>query len=1059
MKSFATFFLCIIAAQALTQPLNMDKLEGMKARSIGPAGMSGRVTAIDVVLNNPDIMFIGTASGGLWRSKSGGVSWEPVFDSMSVASIGAVAIDQRNPDVIWVGTGEGNPRNSQSCGNGVYKSLDGGKTWMHLGLDNTRNIHRVIINPHNPDVVYVAALGSAWGENPERGVFKTTDGGVTWNKILFVDAKTGVADLVMDPSNPNKLFAAMWQYRRWPWFFKSGGPGSGLYVTFDGGKTWKKRTDEDGLPKGDVGRIGIAVSRSSPNVVYALIESKKNALYRSDDGGFKWKKTSDKDIGSRPFYYAEIYVDPMNENRIYNLHSLVTMSEDGGKTFQTLLGWKVHPDHHAFWIHPNDPSFLIDGNDGGLAISRDKGKTWRFVENLPLGQFYHISIDTETPYNVYGGLQDNGSWRGPAYIWRQGGIRNAYWETVGFGDGFEVLSDRSSNRYCYGMSQGGYLYRYDITTGEQKTIRPIHPNDAKLRFNWNAALAHDPFDSTTIYYGSQFIHKSTDRGNTWQMISPDLTTNDTSKQKQLESGGLTYDVTAAENHCTIIAIAPSAVTQGVIWVGTDDGNVQLTQNGGATWTKLNIKGVPDSTWVPHIHPSSYTASEAFVVFDNHRRNDWTPYVFRTTNFGTSWTRLVDDKKVWGYALSFAQDPVEPRLMFVGTEFGLYVSIDAGEHWTRWRHGFPTVATTEILVHPKEHDLVIGTFGRAIYVLDDIRPLRALARSGANILDKRLHMFEVRDAALIEYKSAAGVLFSAEAGYDGENRPSGATLSFVFNPDTSKQKKEEKKNDEKKTDKSTTDTSAAAPSDSVKFEIFNAQGNVIRTFKAKVKKGINRVQWDLDRKGERWPSTPKPESGAPEEGGVPVLPGNYKARISYATFADSADVTVKFDPRLNFSQEDLIAKDAMRQELLNRIRLATQAADRLRDAKKTIEQIAGVMKDREDTTAKDLKKKGGALQDSIKTIDELINAKEVQGIRGDPSLLTSRLGAVSGYLYSSWEKPGETERLALEQATQSLQRVVERINQFFTTQWPAYETSVANAKISFFENYEPLKVDK
>ncbi|MCS5625110.1 MAG: hypothetical protein NZ748_04560, partial [Candidatus Marinimicrobia bacterium] len=443
MKRNILFILVLISAILSADGLDMKKFKGMKARSIGPGGMSGRVTAIDVVLSNTDVIYVGTASGGLWKSESGGIKWEPIFDDQKAASIGDVTVDPTNPDVIWVGTGEGNPRNSQSAGFGVYKSIDGGKSWDFKGLGETRNIHRVLINPHNPDEVYVGAQGPAWGESEHRGVYKTSDGGDSWEKILYIDEKTGIGELVMDPRNPDKLIANMWQFRRWPWFFKSGGPSSGMHITFDGGKTWKKRTDKDGLPKGDLGRMGIAIAPSNPKLIYALIESKKNALYKSEDGGFKWKKVSDKKIGGRPFYYAEIYVDPVNENRIYNLHTYVTVSNDGGKTFGSLMtaygANGVHPDHHAFWGHPTNPNFIIEGNDGGLNFSMDRGKTWRFVENLPVAQFYHINYDMDWPYNVYGGMQDNGSWRGPAYIWRSGGIRNSYWDELAFGDGFDVV--------------------------------------------------------------------------------------------------------------------------------------------------------------------------------------------------------------------------------------------------------------------------------------------------------------------------------------------------------------------------------------------------------------------------------------------------------------------------------------------------------------------------------------------------------------------------------------------------------------------------------------------
>lgn len=1043
-----------VANQA--QTVNMDLLQNLKFRSIGPAGMSGRVTAIDVVLANPDIIYIGTASGGLWKSTSGGIAWSPMFDTMAVASVGAVAIDQRKPDVVWIGTGEGNPRNSQTNGNGVYKTLDGGKTWIHLGLENTRNIHRVILHPDNPDIAFVAALGAAWGESDSRGVYKTTNGGASWTKILYVDTKTGAADLVMDPSNPNKLIAAMWEYRRWPWFFKSGGPGSGLYITIDGGVTWKKRTKEDGLPDGDLGRIGLAIARSQPSVIYALIESKKNSLYRSDNGGTSWKMVSDKNIGNRPFYYHEIYVDPKNENRVYNLYSVVSVSEDGGKTFQTLIPWdKVHPDHHAWWIHPDDPNYIINGNDGGLAISRDRGKTWRFVENLPVAQFYHIDVDERLPYNVYGGMQDNGSWRGPSYVWASGGIRNSYWEEVAFGDGFDVVPDRSDNRYLYAMSQGGFLYRVDTERGEKKVIRPVHPSGIELRFNWNAGIAHDPFSPTTIYYGSQFLHRSTDRGTTWQMLSPDLTTNDTSKQKQRQSGGLTFDVTSAENHTSIIAIAPSPLKEGVIWVGTDDGNVQLTTDGGKSWKNVvrNIRGVPESTWVPQIKASTYSAGEAFVVFDNHRRNDWTPYLYRTRDFGSTWTRLADEKSVNGFALSVIQDPVEPRLMFLGTEFGLYMSVNEGQSWTKWKHSYPTVSTMDMVIHPREHDLIVGTFGRSAYVLDDIRPLRELARRGPAALNDTLRIFPIPDAYLVAYKQAPGTRFAAEAHYSGDNRPYGARISFTFTPDSIVTKTDKKKASQR-------DTSAAtARTDTVKIEIANSTGSVIRTLQHVAKRGVNRMVWSLDRRGERPPTQEKPEPSSPEPGGPQVLPGEYTVRIASGKFKDSTKVRVLADPRIEIQLSDMTGRDALRTELLDRFRTATIAADRLREARKIIANIEAVIKDREGDEFKKVRDLGKTMQDSITMLIELIQEKEVQGITDNPELVSEALGLASWYLNSAWDAPGETERGIVARATQQLSTAVGKINSFFETRWPRYKEEVDSAKISFFLPYSPIEVPR
>jgi photosystem II stability/assembly factor-like uncharacterized protein len=523
------------------QNFSTELLKDMKPRSIGPGGMSGRVTSIDVVHDNTDIMYVGTASGGLWKSESGGVKWEPIFENEATASIGAVAIQQSNPSVIWAGTGEGNPRNSLNGGYGIYRSLDGGHSWDLMGLEKTRHIHRILIDPANPNIVYVGAIGSPWGAHKERGVFKTVDGGKTWSKILFSNNNTGVGDMVMDPTNPNKLIVALWEHKREPWFFNSGGEGSGIFITHDAGKTWKKRTEKDGLPEGELGRIGLAIAKNKPTIVYALIEAKKNALYKSIDGGFSFIKVNDKDdIGNRPFYYSDIFVDPQNENRIYSVFTYVNVSEDGGKNFKQLMPAYgvdngVHPDHHAWWIHPSNGNFMIDGNDGGMNITRDGGKTWRFIGNLPVAQFYHIAVDNELPYNVYGGMQDNGSWRGPAYVWRSQGIRNDYWQEISFGDGFDVLPDPENSRYGWSMSQQGYVNRYDWKTGNNYTVRPIHPDpNIKLRFNWNAAIHIDPFDNNTIYFGSQFVHKSTDKGLTWELISEDLTTNDPENKNKMK---------------------------------------------------------------------------------------------------------------------------------------------------------------------------------------------------------------------------------------------------------------------------------------------------------------------------------------------------------------------------------------------------------------------------------------------------------------------------------------------------------------------------------------------
>ena len=1028
------------------QEIDMSLLLGLNARSIGPAGMSGRVTSIDVVRNNPEIIYIGTASGGLWKSVNAGISWNPIFDKEGAASIGAVAINQQVPDIIWVGTGEGNPRNSQTSGKGIYKSLDGGKTWKHLGLEKTRNIHKVLINPLNSDVVYVAAQGSAWGESSERGIYKTTDGGETWEKLLFVNQRTGAADLIMDPKNPDKLFAAMWEFKRDPWFFKSGGEGSGLYATVDGGKTWNKRTDKDGLPKGELGRIGLAIAPSSPNVVYALIESKKTALYKSVDGGYKWEKTSNKNIGNRPFYYAEIYIDTKNENRIYNLYSVVDVSEDGGKNFTNLIPWSdIHPDHHAWYIHPDDPNYLIDGNDGGLAISRDRGKTWRFIENLPLAQFYHINYDMEKPYNVYGGMQDNGSWKGPSRVLKHGGIRNNYWQEVGFGDGFDVVPDKSNSRYGYAMSQGGWLYRYDSETGYSKTIRPTHPEGKELRFNWNAGIAHDEFDDHTIYYGSQFLHKSTNRGDTWEIISPDLTTNDPAKQKQMESGGLSYDVTDAENYTTIISIAQSPLNKDIIWVGTDDGNLQLTKDGGRTWKNTSNKmNCPSGSWIPQIKASKYNEAKAFAAVNNYRRDDWTPYLFHTHDYGKSWENLAANTKMDGYVLSFIQDPIESNLMFLGTEFGLYISFNAGSEWTKWTQGFPTVSTMDLQIHPRENDLIIGTFGRAAYIIDNISVLRTAAISGKDFWNEKLKLFSIPDAEKSIYIQPAGIRFAGESIFKGENLNSGAMISYYLNSKKIKEKFEEAKDS----------AGIKSLTDSLKIFIYNSNNELIRTITKTPKDGLNRIYWNLDAKGIRFPNSPKPKPDSEERGGSPILPGSYKVKISYGKVEDSTNVNVLFDSRFDFKLSDLEKRISMfNSRLKEKIEITTEAADRLRDIKKTIEIITDQLKD--DTSFANLKDLGKSLTDSLKTLDELINQKEVQGIRYDDTLLGARLSSAYRTLVYGDDQPSQAEEVALMLAEKSFNEAIPRLNSFFEINWKQYQKQIVENKISFFKNYESL----
>jgi photosystem II stability/assembly factor-like uncharacterized protein len=1070
----------ILVGALWAQKLDMEKLKGMSPRAIGPAGMSGRITAIDAVNSNPDIIYAGAASGGVWLSTSGGVTWEPIFDKESTLSIGAIAIQQDNPSVVWVGTGEGNPRNSLNGGDGLYKTLDGGKTWKKVGLEKTRHIHRIIIDPKNPNTVYVGAIGSPWGEHPERGVYKTIDGGNTWERVLFVDNKTGCAELVMDPSNPNKLFANMWEHRRMPWTFNSGGPGSGLYVTYDGGKNWKKLTNKEGLPEGDLGRMGLAIARSKPSIVYALIEAKKNALYRSEDGGQTWKMINDKgEIGDRPFYYYEIYADPKNENRLYTIFSRVNVSEDGGKSFRELLPYSgVHPDHHAWWIHPENPNLIIDGNDGGLNISRDMGKTWVFADNIPVGQFYHINVDLAHPYNVYGGMQDNGSWVGPAYVWRNAGIRNHYFQEVYFGDGFDVSPDPDDNRYGYAMSQGGNLGRFDLATGFTKFIRPTHPDaNMKLRYNWNAALAQDPKSNSTIYYGSQFLHKSTNKGDTWEIISPDLTTNDPSKQKQHESGGLTMDATGAENHCTIITIAPSPVKQGVIWVGTDDGQVQVTHDGGKTWTNVTSKitGMPKNAWVPQIQASSYNEGEAFVVVNNYRMFDYKPYLFHTKDFGATWVSLVTPAQVGesNFTHSIVQDPVEPKLMFLGTENGLFVSIDAGKNWTKWTNDYPAgVPTIDLVIHPREHDLVIGTFGRAIYVLDDIRPLRDMAKSSV-VVSKGAHLFTPPDAYLVSIQQPSGPRFDANAVFNGQNRPAGAMISYMVNKPEAKKEEPKPATTAKKgavKEEPKPVTQPAKPNikyDSVKLEIFNASGDLVNTIRQKAPEnnGVYRMTWMLNERAGRQPSRERPRGGQGGGGGfggfggTPVLAGTYKLRLTFGDQKDSTSITVKYDPRMDVQPAVYEQRYAMIKDLGKLRNLAADATDRLRESKEIVEEYEKKIKDSKRNDLKEAADKTKAMKDSINALFDFILGKvdTRQGIVRSPDPTpVSYIQTAQGYIGRSRDPISETDRRVYQHAEQKINEVIKKVNAFYETSWKEYRALMEKVTLSPFKDYQPLK---
>jgi photosystem II stability/assembly factor-like uncharacterized protein len=875
------FFVNILNVEAQEKKQKPGYFGTMKARHIGPAVMSGRITTIDASISNPFLVYVGSASGGLWKSTNGGTTFKDVFKD-EVQIIGAVALDQNNNEIVWVGTGEPWTRNSISIGNGVYKSSDGGEKWTNVGLKNTDHIARIIINPQNSDEVYIAALGNVWAPNEERGLFKTTDGGKNWEKILYVNETTGCSDIAMDPANPELLYAAMWDFQRKPYTFRSGGPGSNLYRSSDGGKKWEKVQIENRY--NELGRISVVFSAADANIIYALIESEKTGLYRSKDKGITWElKTTSPVVGERPFYFSLLVADPVDTNKIYKPGFFLNVSDDGGYSFASpfVEGGNVHGDFHALWINPSNNSHMYLGTDGGLYISFDKGSTWQHAQNLPLAQFYHVSVDNQEPYNVYGGLQDNGSWVGPSES--VGGITNSDWLNVGYGDGFNVMPDPRDENIIYWLYQGGNLMRFYKDTREIKEIKPYTDNsDEKLRFNWDTPICFSKINEGVMYVGAQYLYSSTDRGDSWHKISPDLTTNDPEKQKQEESGGLTIDNSTAENHCTIFTISESPKDGKVIWAGTDDGNLQVTNDAGENWVNVveNVPGLPENTWCSKVAASNFDAKTAYVVFDGHRNGDKKVYVYKTTDLGKSWSSIATEE-IETFARTITEDIVNPGLLFLGTDYGLYITIDGGKQWVRFDGNVPKVPVYEMVIHPEENDLVIGTHGRGILILDDITPLRLISDE---VLNSELTIFPSEPYIITNPKYSTEL--SGDHEFRGSNPGNDAIITYY-------QQKRHVFGD-------------------MFIEIYNEAGELIKTLPAGKDKGINRIEWVVRKK------PPKVKASSPMLAirtafGPTFPPGDYKIVIKKGDKSYEGKISLKYDPDSGHSAEDM----KLQYETLNR----------------------------------------------------------------------------------------------------------------------------------------------
>jgi len=853
-------------------PLKGDELFGsIRARHIGPALMSGRISDVEGHPTDPKVIYIGAAGGGVWKSTDGGVTFKPVFDKHA-QSIGAIALDPKNPDqVVWAGTGETWTRNSVSIGDGIYKTEDGGQNWTKLGLEKSERISSIKIDPTNTDVVYTGVLGGLWGPSQERGVFKTTDGGKTWNKILYVDENTGCSDLAMDPKNPNTLYAAFWEFRRTPWSFNSGGPKSALYKSTDAGKTWNKI--HNGFPAGKLGRIAVAVAPSEPKLLYAVIESEKpetKGLYRSENGGASWTRTNgDFELTVRPFYFSRLVIDPKNPEIVCKAGLSGSISRDGGKTFRTF--GSMHSDIHDIWFDINNSNAMFVATDGGLYRTWDGGSVMEMVKNLPISQFYQVSVDNAKPYRIYGGLQDNGSWYGPSES--PGGIGNRDWFSVGVGDGFRVYRHPTKANIVYSEMQGAEnIWRYDTERRQQKTVKPYPvAGDPKLRFNWNTPIQLSPHKPDRLYVGSQFLHRSEDMGETWTKISPDLTTNDPAKQQQENSGGLSADNSGAENHCTIFSVAESPLDENIIWVGTDDGNVQVTTNGGKNWTNViaTVSGLPKNTWAYHVEPSNFDKNTCYVVFDGHSRGDMNTYVYKTTDLGKTW-KSIATADIAGFARHIREDLVNRNLLFLGTEFGLYVTVDGGQNWSKFTNNMPAVAVHYMALHPETNDLVLATHGRGVIIIDDISPLRQVTQ---DVIAKNVHIFGAKPTVLRDDSPFAE---DGDAGeYEGENPNRNAKIVYYLKSRPTFGK--------------------------VTLEVFDQNGKRVADLSPGKAKGINVVNWNYRLK------LPRVAKGKTFSFGgftAPRLPeGDYTVKLTKGQEVFETKLQLVADPNSLHSAED------------------------------------------------------------------------------------------------------------------------------------------------------------
>ncbi len=1025
-------------------------LGGLRLRSIGPALMSGRVVGFAVHPRDRSHYYIAVASGGVWKTTNAGTTWTPIFDNEGSYSIGYITLDPKNPSTVWVGTGENNSQRSVGYGDGVYRSDDGGKSWKNVGLKTSEHIGKIVIDPRNSDVVYVAAQGPLWNAGGERGLYKTSDGGKTWQRVLHISDNTGITDVVLDPRNPDVLIAAAYQRRRHVWTLINGGPESGLHKSTDGGKTWRKL--QSGLPGEHLGRIGLAGAPSNADMVYAVVESidKKGGIFRSGDFGETWERRNERQ--GQPMYWAHLVVDPKNAERMYFMDVVSGVSDDGGKTFRTLGQKARHVDDHALWIDPNNTDYYLIGCDGGVYESHDRGANWKFIANLPVTQFYDIAVDESGPfYNVYGGTQDNNTLGGPARNRSVHGVTNADWFVLLGGDGFQCRVDPKDPNTVYCELQYGVLTRYDRRTGQSVGIQPQPgKGEAPLRWNWDSPLLISPHSTTRIYFAANKLFRSDDRGNSWKAISPDLTRQ--LDRDKLPVFGKLWGPDAVARHASTsfygnaLTLTESPKKEGLIYLGTDDGLVQVTEDGGQSWRKIDkFPGVPDNTYVTRLLASQHQAETIYLSFDNHKMGDFTPYLLKSTDAGRTWTSIAGNLPPRGSVMAIAEDHVDPNLLFAGTEFGLYFTNDGGAKWQRLKSGLPTIAVKDIAIQRPMNDLVVGTFGRGMYVLDDYSALRGLK---PQMLQQESQLFPIRDGIVYvptRQYGGAGNAFQGSAFYAAENPPFGATITYYLK-DTIKTQKQLRREAEKAAEKKGTPPPAPTKDElraeaeeeapAILLDILDANGKVIRTLTGPAASGIQRVTWDLR---EPAASVAAPKGEGDEDGfafqprGPLVKPGMYSIALSkrvrgkvtplgqsrqFQVVLDAGATPSPMEGQEHFAFVAQVAK--LQRAIAGTQEAASELASRLERIKRTLDQSPAV-----DAKWKDVARK---LEQKNRDILRALRGDAVLAQRNEntPPSIADRIGYAVGAQRSALQKPTQTQRDAYAIASQELREELAKL---------------------------------